>query len=266
MKKTLALPVAAFLFLFFISCEKEKPEPGKISITFNSLVDLLPLTVDTVMYENAAGNPYMITEVQYFISKLTLIYHDGQSYSIKDSQGIHYVDSDLPETNVWNIMDEVPSGIIDSVVFIFGLDEETNKSGLFLDPPESYMFWPEQLGGGYHYMKLNGKWLDAENNLKPFNFHLGIGQNYDTTGQVTGFVQNYFRISIGQPVYSSFILNVNPGQLTSFSLHMNVDSWFKTPHTWDFNEWGGMMMQNQAALKAACENGYDVFMIGPDDE
>ena len=96
MKKTLALPVAAFLFLFFISCEEEKPEPGKISITFNSLVDLLPLTVDTVMYENAAGNPYMITEVQYFISKLTLIYHDGQSYSIKDSQGIHYVDSDLP--------------------------------------------------------------------------------------------------------------------------------------------------------------------------
>ncbi len=44
---------------------------------------------------------------------------------------------------------------------------------------------------------------------------------------------------------------------------MNIDSWFKTPHTWDFNNTGGMMMQNQDALKSACENGFDVFSIGP---
>ena len=252
--------------LVLIQCEQDKPETGKVTFNFEELVDYMPLERDTLQYINEAGNEYMITEVQYFISNLKIYYQNGNSYLVTQDNGIHYIDSDIPETHSWEISDNVPAGVIDSIVFTFGLDEEANQSGIFTDPPESNMFWPEQLGGGYHYMKLNGKWLDAENNLKPFNFHLGIGQNYDTTGQVTGFVQNYFRVSIGQPVYSSFILNVNPGQLTSFSLHMNVDSWFKTPHTWDFNEWGGMMMQNQAALKAACENGYDVFMIGPDDE
>jgi hypothetical protein len=42
---------------------------------------------------------------------------------------------------------------------------------------------------------------------------------------------------------------------------MNLESWFKGPHNWDFNGWGGDIMQNQAAMAVGCENGMDVFSL-----
>lgn len=246
-----------------LSCKEKEADYGKITFSFTEMVDTTRLVYDTVRYTNEAGNEYLITEVQYFISNLMLYYENGTQYKIRDSQGIHYVDSDIPGTKYWAITDDVPCGRIDSVVFTFGLDEETNKSGLFTNPPESNMFWPEELGGGYHYMKMNGKWLDVNEMINPFNYHLGIGQTYDTTGMVTGFVQNYFNVSVFLAVYSSFIIVVNPDQTTNLGISMNVNSWFTTPNTWNLNDMPSMIMQNQAAIKTACENGFDVFSIGP---
>ena len=55
------------------------------------------------------------------------------------------------------------------------------------------MFWPEMLGGGYHYMKMNMIWSDTSA-LNPFNMHLGIGQIYSSlepnVDSITGFVPN----------------------------------------------------------------------------
>jgi hypothetical protein len=233
---------------------------------FNEKVDGELLQTDTLKYVNEAGNPYLVSEVQYFISKFTLYFDNGESYTVKDNMGIHYIDSDISETKYWEIPEDIPSGHVDSIVFVFGLDESDNQSNIFPNPPESNMFWPEQLGGGYHYMKLNGKYEPNTGPLPmfpiPFNFHLGIGQIYDTTGQVTGFVQNYFKVSFPLVMMSSLFVEVKPGQTTELILTMNIESWFATPNTWDFNTMGGMMMQNQAALEAACENGRDVFSLG----
>jgi frataxin-like iron-binding protein CyaY len=214
-------------------------------------------------YLNEAGNEYMITEVQYFISDLEIHYQDGSEYSIEQDMGIHYIDSDIPETATWEIDEEIPAGVIDSISFTFGLDEATNITGLFPDAPESNMIWPDQLGGGYHYMKLNGKWLTVNNETRMFNFHLGIGQLYDDNGQVTEFVQNYFRANTYLAIYSSFIASIEADQMNHLSVNMNIDSWFATPNTWDFDQVGGMIMQNQEAQQAAKENGFDVFAIGP---
>lgn len=253
----------AVTILSLTSCKEDENQPGKITLTFEEIdADGIPFVFNTAGYMNEAGNVYIVTEVQYFISNLKIYYKDGTSFTITDDQGIHYRDTDIPETRKWIIEDEVPSGLVDSLVFTFGLDEETNQPGLFVNPPESNMFWPDELGGGYHYMKLNGKW-ETGLEWNPFNFHLGIGQTYDTLGNVTGFVQNYFRVSVSLPVTSSYIIDIEAGKTTDLSLYMNIDSWFKTPHTWDFNQWGGMIMQNQQAMRTACENGYDVFSIGP---
>jgi hypothetical protein len=54
---------------------------------------------------------------------------------------------------------------------------------------------------------------------------------------------------------------VYPGQTTTIDLVMHVDNWFKSPHTYDHNFWGGDIMQKQDAMKVACENGHDVFEI-----
>jgi hypothetical protein len=262
MKKTV-LTIALFALLTsLLSCKDDEPDTGKISIIFNENVDDQSLVLDSMAYTNAAGNQYLVTEVQYLISNVALYYDDGTIYPVKQDDGIHYRDRDIEETSTWIINDDVPSGVIDSLVFTFGLDEETNKTGLFPNPPESNMLWPDELGGGYHYMKLNGKWLDVNNFLSPFNFHLGIGQTYDTTGAITSFVQNYFSVSASLPLTSSYVIIVNKGRTTDINLTMNINSWFTSPDTLDFNVIGGMMMQNEDAMKAACENGKDAFSIG----
>ena len=43
---------------------------------------------------------------------------------------------------------------------------------------------------------------------------------------------------------------------------MNIESWFTTPHNFDFNYWGGNVMQNQQALQTIKENGHDIFTVG----
>ncbi len=127
---------------------------------------------------------------------------------------------------------------------------------LFVNPPESFMFWPEYLGGGFHYLKLNGKWLDQNGDTKVYNFHLGIGQEYDDEGVITGFVQNYFEVD-----FKRMFFTVEAGQSIRVELLMDVDKWFTSPHDFDFNVWGGDIMQNQQAMEIGCENGQDVFRI-----
>lgn len=248
-------------FLLLTACgKKDDPEPvpagGKIIFRFHHYCEGIPIEFDLRKYVNEAGNEYLVNEIQYFISDVKL--HDGvDTFIIDDWKDIHYVDTDIPSTWEWKVYDVIPEGTYDKITFTFGISEEKNQSLMFTDPPESLMFWPEYLGGGYHYMKLNGKWLDTTGLERPFNFHLGIGQVYDSeTGDITGFIQNYFEIQV---IGSSF--SIEAGQTTAIDLVMHVDRWFSDPHIYDHNYWGGDIMQKQAAMKTGCENGWNVFEI-----
>lgn len=247
------------------SCKNDKPgtgEPtGHISFTFSHLVDGLPLQKDAMKYVNAAGNPYEINQVMYFISDVTLHKSDGTKRLISDWTDIHYVDIDNPSTLTWDVYDDIATGAYDSVSFVFGITKEKNKSFLFVNPPEVNMMWPDVLGGGYHYMMLNGRWKDDANIIKSYAFHIGIGQLYKSNvievDSIYAFVQNYFNVKLAN---SAFTIEEN--KTKHIEIIMNIDSWFKTPHVYDHNYWGGAIMQNQAAMQMARENGFDVFKIG----
>ena len=62
------------------------------------------------------------------------------------------------------------------------------------------MMWPDILGGGYHYMMINGKWKNENNVTDNFAFHLGIGQLYKSNvidvDSIYAFVQNYFYVKL----------------------------------------------------------------------
>lgn len=262
MKKIITYFLLATVLLGVLSCKKESEDnpgnqpKGYISLRFEHMVDGSKLMVDTLMYWNEAGNHYLINEIQYFISDLTLHRSDGDDILIHEWKDIHYVDTDLPSTHNWDIIDGIPAGQYDSVSFIFGISEEKNQSFMFVNPPESFMFWPEYLGGGYHYMKLNGKWVNKDQITEPFDFHLGIGQILDTAGQITGFVHNEFRVG-----FPGLSLDIQENQTTELILTMNIERWFKDPHLYDHDIWGGYIMQNQEAMKIASENGRNVFTM-----
>ncbi|PLX03554.1 MAG: hypothetical protein C0595_06710 [Marinilabiliales bacterium] len=214
------------------------------------------IKADTFNYINEAGNKFMISEIQYFISDIKLYGKKGDTIILDKYNDIHYIDTDIPETFVYFPVDSVKPGVYDKMSFTFGINEKKNKSRLFVNPPESFMFWPEFLGGGYHYMKLNGKWLDSLNQPKVFNFHLGIGQNYDEDRNVVGFVQNYFEVSL-----ENSSVEIKPSEIAQVDIVMQVENWFRSPNIWDFNKYGGKIMQNQKAISLACENGHDIFLI-----
>lgn len=255
------------IMMISVSCSNDdhppEPDPAKINFHFTHYNAGQPQQYDTMMYTNAAGNPYLVNEIQYFISDVTLHYSNGSTQLLDEWKDIHYIDTDLPETHTWQVYDDIIPGEVQQVSFTFGISAEKNQSLMFLNPPERDMFWPEYLGGGYHYMKLNGKWLAGDGMVKPFDFHLGIGQIY-TGGvihpdSITGFVQNYFEVALPNSSFS-----ISAGEHLDFEIRMNVENWFQNPNTYNHDEWGGDIMQQQDAMHLGCENGkQDVFEFYP---
>lgn len=270
------------LFIFFFigwvisSCVKDNSpyiSPVKqdvhANISFMHYADGAPLKFDTLIYVTSTGNKYMINDLQYFVSCIRLHQKGGKWIDINPDHENHYIDARVPDTWQWVLTMTAQEGAMDSISFIFGLDSENNISYRFPDPPERDMFWPQILGGGYHYMKMNLKW---ENNnipeLRPFMFHLGIGQMYSGVthdpDSIIGFIQNYFTVKL--PLEMNLV-NVS----TSYQLwiiKMNIDKWFEGEVVFNFSDYPMGIMQNQEGMFMACRNGRNAFeafvFINPD--
>lgn len=254
LKNVINICIIIMVILSCISCNKKSEEKnGKLTIKFSFSVDNENFQQDTLQYRNAADNLYEVNEIKFFISDFTLHTSDNQSITIKDNNSIHYADYDIPKTLTWAISDEIAAGTYKAISFRFGLSDEKNKTHYFVNPPESNMSWPDALGGGYHYMMINGKWL-KDNILTPFNFHLGRGQQYDGE-TITDFIDNSFTVTVPA---SSFTMDENGVTLT---LNMNINNWFCSPEIFDFNHFGGAIMTNQTAQEVARANGQNVFSI-----
>lgn len=219
-------------------------------MTFAFQVDGETLDQDVRKYVNAAGNQYEVNEIMFFISDIKLYKSDG---SVVEKDRIHYVDVDIPETLDWD-MGVVPQDDYTSISFTFGLDDPQNRSNRFVNPPECNMSWPEVMGGGYHYMKINGKWLANDGQVKPFDLHTGRGQVYDVEGNVIEFVDNSFTVQLKHP----FKVKENG---TEIQLVMDINKWFNAIRMFDLDEWGGSIMQNQAAQELLKQNGPQVFEL-----
>lgn len=257
MKNLLSLFIVAVFLL--TSCDPD-PKTGDVAIHFTHYVDQSPLQLNQQIYSNAAENPYQVNEVKYFVSKLYFITTDNKLVKVEQDAGLHYVDLNYPATTSWSIKN-IEEGEYQAVQFVFGLDEEDNQSNRFPNAPECNFFWPQHLGGGYHYMQINGKWQPPAGNLKNFNFHTGIGQLYYSNvlaiDSIYAYVHNYIALTV--PV--SF--TINKDKTSNLELRMNLDQWFKDPYVYDFNYFGSSIMQNQNAQSVIKANGRDVFQINP---
>lgn len=252
----------ALILTIVTSCTEKKPAEtsNKLNLKFSHKVDNNNLIFNQMIYTNAAGNNYEVTEVMYFISDLKLHHSDGRTIQPAQWDDIHYIDTNIPSTFDWIVGTDIPTGLYDSLSFTFGFSQARNQSFMFVNPPEVNMAWPEVLGGGFHYLMLNGWWKDLQEVRRPFNFHMGIGQIYaNNSGQVsdiTGFVHNNFTV---RPAGEKFRIEENKENLINLVMH--IESWFDTPLIYDHNTWGGAIMQNQEAMHMAAINGRDAFSI-----
>ena len=245
LKKTCLVVLVALLFS--ACC---RTPAGHIKLNFSFVVDNDSLRLDTCVYQNAAGNLYEVNDVQFFISHVMLETASGEVVEITDNQGIHYTDIRIPGTLTWDIADIVPADEYKSISFVFGLEGDQNTTGYFPNPPENNMSWPDMIGGGYHYMKINGRWIDESGVRQPFNLH---------TGKIStdnGFADNTFTVTL--PLSQFAVIHKETAELT---LQMNVNAWFSNPYLFDFNVFGGSIMQNREAQEVLRENGWDVFGV-----
>ncbi len=247
-----------FSVLLLFSCKEKPLKTGELQIDFLHLVDNKEIVYDSMMYTNAAGNPYSITEVKWFVSRVTL-FKDGEKIEIEENDGIHYIDTKVESTLTWKIDQLFEEGQYDSIQFTFGFNEKDNISNRFVNMPETSMAWPRFMGGGFHYMMINGKYKREDETVAAMNVHMGIGQIYEGStydmDSITDFVHNHFVATLSTP----FLIENNKSTL--ISIVMNIENWFQNPHIYDHNHWGGQIMQNQDAMHMLKENGWNVFSM-----
>lgn len=220
---------------------------ASLTISYVHLVDGAPVTIGTdTPYTNAAGDAFGVTVVRYFVSDLVLTYADDTEHAVP---GAYYVDHDVADT-LARELDDVPTGDLASVRFVMGLTPALNVTGAFTAPPESLMEWPEMMGGGYHYLKFEGRYINEADEPFAFRCHSGGLGGTDYSFEVVLDATGHAVAAAG----------------AALTIEMNLEEWFTGPNDWDLDDYfnaGHPGIMNDAAAQASLQqNGAGVFTLG----
>ncbi len=255
MIRNITLSLLTITVLFFSGgCEDSvnpDPETGNaLIIQFDHHVDGAGVLYNQMKYKNAAGYNFSVMTLKYYISDPVLFRYDGSKVEIDT---FHYRDIQDPSTRTL-VLENIPEGEYAFLGFTFGLDSIDNVSGsLPLTQENNNMEWPEPMGGGYHYMKFEGRYLD-QGQLKSFNTHLGRLQTMPPQQKI---YENFFEVELP---FSGFIIGKT--EQVQMQILMNLNEWYRSPHIYDFETFGPAIMGNQQAQQQLKENGKTAFTTG----
>ena len=211
----------------------------RINIDFRQFIDDQDVQYSELIYSNAAENLYSVEKLYYVISDLTLHYVNAESSVISNYLFIKNDDPNSLKLN--NII--IPD-TCSSISFTFGFSQINNESDMYLNDPNNFhnlMVWPDVLGGGYHYMKLEGTFIDIDGEEKFYNTH---------TGPLNGNDNSYSY---------SFNINYSQGQ-SQLYIDMDINKFFNNP-VYDHNYYGQGIMGSLEAQSAIKNNLGDVFTV-----
>ena len=253
--KRIILLIFAIAFLF-TSCDKD-PIPTYLTIHFTHTVDGIPLELTTtnseLPYTNAAGQNYNIKTLQYLISNIRMHSESGNI----DLSGVHFVDAADPST--LNLkLGELENGRHSSLTFNLGLSSGANISNAFVNENfHTTMAWPDMMGGGYHYMKLEGNF---DNDTTFYNTHTGpLPIDYNGSGFIINdWSISYSSYSTACPNFNQFILNVDDKMgNVDMTLNMELNKWYNSPDIISLTSDG--IMGNEEMQITLSENGHCIF-------
>ena len=219
------------------SCkEKEEVITSKtLSIDLLHFVNDLPVINDSIMYQNRAGNQYSVTSLNYYLSDFTFEDLNGIKHSYDITQ---YFDPFNHQNKL-----EIPNfklGQYQKLTFTLGVSRAKNrKDGLPNNLDNIRMQWPEMMGGGYHFIKLEGHFRN-QTETKGYAIHVG-NSNFLTTC----VIQEPFAIDLNN----------------SLQLKMDINSFFESPYTYDLNKDPFYTMGDSASMSLIVKNAEDVFSI-----
>ena len=259
MKKIILLISLITLSACSSSDDSTSPDPtptpitdANIAFSFSHNWDGTAVTnsnFNTIQYTNANGEEMSIEKLRYLISNITFQKINGEVIEIN---GYNLVDVTNNENMVFSPETKIPFGDYSKVSFTFGFNNSDNIDGAYADLNTALWNVPTMLGGGYHFMQLEGKFIDNTDTEVGYQNHtIRAVNNSDPNNLV--FQDTFFEVDLGSVTISSDV---------SFQVKMNIAEWFKNPIRWDLNVLNSMLMPDFGAQLLMFNIGKDVFSLG----
>ena len=233
------------------SCSSETDSDTVVNLRFTHEWNNAVVTADdfgTIQYVNAFGNQLSIERLRYLISDLTITKPSGETIPLNN---YHLIDLENENTLNLTSNQSVETGTYANVSFIFGFTNNANTDGAYPDLNSASWNVPPMLGGGYHYMQLDGKFINNIENEAGYNFH--AIRAADNPGPNPSFPQDtFFEVNLGPLTVS---------ENNEIIISMDMAQWFKEPYLWDLNLYNQMLMPNSTAQILMYENGQNVFHL-----
>tara|TARA_B100000787_G_scaffold50411_1_gene36297 strand:- start:135 stop:884 length:750 start_codon:yes stop_codon:yes gene_type:complete len=220
-------------------------QPEQFTVTLNFThhwngLKITPQDFNELKFTNENGERLSIEKLRYLVSNISLI--NSKNYhliDIRENTGTSITIPELTEESY-------------ALSFRFGFSDEDNTDGTYQDLNTVSFNVPGMLGGGYHFMQFDGKYIDSNNEASGFNYHM-IKAVDRTDPNNLKFEDTSFEVNLG-----TIVITNN----TEIEIKMNLAEWFKNPHTWNLNELNTVLMPNFEAQKMMRANGGSVFSLG----
>ncbi|WP_299014777.1 MbnP family protein [uncultured Polaribacter sp.] len=240
--------VSLFLIVILFSSCKDDVEccvnpGGSVTLKFTHNWNGTPITeadFNQLKFTNANGDQLSIEKLRYVITNINLL----------DTKNRNLVD--LGQNTGLSLTIPNQKADLINLKFRFGFKDEDNTDGIYQDLNTVNFNVPNMLGGGYHYMQFDGKFVAANNQEAGFNYHAIRAVNRTDPNNLV-FKDTSFEVDLGE------IEIIND---TTIEIKMNVAEWFKNPNTWNLNELNTVLMPNFDAQILMNENGQSVFSLG----
>ena len=226
----------------FSSCSSED-ENIHITLNFTHNWDGVPITnqdFEMLKFTNANGEKVSVEKLRYLVSNINLV----------ESKNYHLINfNENKGTSI--IISNLSNGTY-ALSFRFGFSDEDNEDGIYQDLNSVSFNVPGMLGGGYHFMQFDGKYIDNMGQEANFNYH-AIKAVDKTDPNNLKLEDTSFKVNLGTIVITN---------TAEIEIKMNLAEWFKNPNTWDLNELNTILMPNFDAQKMMSANGKSVFSLG----
>ena len=224
---------------FLLACGDSDDDQGEVTIYFNHTVAGAALEHEDILYTNAAGNEYGVTRLEYIVSDIALETTSGKRIELAE---FHCRNAFVSATR--SVVAKVPGGEYNALRFTFGIHGAKNETGALPSVDHfNNMSWPAPMGGGYHYMRMEGLFRTAD----------GEGAFLTHTGPAGG---EDFSFAVFLPLSLTI-----SGDEWAIAVVMDLNEWYDAPSRYDFNDRGGIMGNADAQLTLQ-ENGASVFSLG----
>lgn len=248
MKYFLTLTLSVLLF----SCSSDNDElikdvSVKLKFTQNwdgTLIEKSDL--NNTEFTNKLGAKLTVNKLRYLISNVALI--NGANDTIK-FESYKLIDINNIDSLTYTLPQKISEGAY-KLFFTFGFTGNDNISNAYSDLTTASWNVPDSIGGGYHFMQLEGQYKDTLGVQNPYKFY--TARAYDK--EKDSILDTSFSIETG-----AVLLKNN----ATIELKMNVAGWFKSPNDWNIYEKNNELTSNFEAQKLISENGKSgVFSLG----